>query len=44
VLRGIYLLTQAEDGRYYSVRRVGNSFRTRWERFLAPIPEAERGT
>lgn len=42
VLRGIYLLTQAEMDWYYQFG-VSELFPDKWERFLAPIPEAERG-
>jgi proline iminopeptidase len=42
VLRGIYLLTQAEMDWYYQFG-VSEIFPDKWERFLAPIPEAERG-
>jgi proline iminopeptidase len=42
VLRGIYLLTKAEMDWYYQFG-VSEMFPEKWERFLAPIPEAERG-
>ena len=42
VLRGIYLLTKAELDWYYQFG-VSEMFPEKWERFLAPIPEAERG-
>ena len=42
VLRGIYLLTQAEMDWYYQFG-VSEMFPDKWERFLAPIPETERG-
>lgn len=42
VLRGIYLLTRAEMDWYYQFG-VSEMFPDKWERFLAPIPEAERG-
>ncbi|MEQ9435164.1 prolyl aminopeptidase [Hyphomonas sp.] len=42
VLRGIYLLTRAEMDWYYQFG-VSEMFPEKWERFLAPIPEAERG-
>lgn len=42
VLRGIYLLTKAEMDWYYQFG-VSELFPDKWERFLAPIPEAERG-
>jgi len=42
VLRGIYLLTKAEMDWYYQFG-VSEMFPDKWERFLAPIPEAERG-
>ena len=42
VLRGIYLLTKAELDWYYQFC-VSEMFPEKWERFLAPIPEAERG-
>jgi proline iminopeptidase len=41
VLRGIYLLTKAEMDWYYQFG-VSEMFPDKWERFLAPIPEAER--
>jgi len=42
VLRGIYTLTKAELDWYYQFG-VSEMFPDKWERFLAPIPEAERG-
>ena len=42
VLRGIYTLTEAELDWYYQFG-VSEMFPDKWERFLAPIPEAERG-
>ncbi|PLP61321.1 prolyl aminopeptidase [Mesorhizobium loti] len=42
VVRGIYTLTRAELEWYYQVG-VSEMFPDKWERFLAPIPEEERG-
>lgn len=42
VLRGIYTVTAAELAWYYQFG-VSEMFPDKWERFLAPIPEAERG-
>ena len=42
ILRGIYTVTQAELDWYYKFG-VSEMFPDKWERFLAPIPEAERG-
>ncbi len=42
ILRGIYLLTQAELDWYYQFG-VSEMFPEKWEHFIAPIPEAERG-
>ena len=42
VLRGVYLLTKAELDWYYQFG-VSQMFPERWERFIAPIPEEERG-
>ncbi|MBX3570590.1 MAG: prolyl aminopeptidase, partial [Rhizobiaceae bacterium] len=42
VVRGIYTLTRAELDWYYQFG-VSEMFPDKWERFLAPIPEAERG-
>lgn len=42
VLRGVYTLTKAELDWYYQ-RGVSEMFPDKWERFLAPIPQAERG-
>ena len=42
VLRGIYLCTQPELDWFYQFG-VSEMFPDKWERFLAPIPEAERG-
>jgi len=41
VLRGIYTLTRAELDWYYQFG-VSEMFPDKWERFQAPIPEAER--
>jgi len=42
ILRGVYTVTQAELDWYYKFG-VSEMFPDKWERFLAPIPEAERG-
>jgi len=42
VLRGIYTLTKAELAWYYQFG-VSEMFPDKWERFIAPIPEAEHG-
>jgi len=42
VLRGIYTLTKSELDWYYQFG-VSEMFPDKWERFLKPIPEAERG-
>ncbi|WP_028601021.1 prolyl aminopeptidase [Ottowia thiooxydans] len=42
VLRGIYTVTRAELAWYYQFG-VSEMFPDKWERFQAPIPEAERG-
>jgi len=42
VVRGIYTLTKAELDWYYQFG-VSEMFPDKWERFQAPIPEAERG-
>ena len=42
VLRGIYTLTQAELNWYYQ-SGVSEMHPEKWERFIAPIPENERG-
>ncbi|WP_315919560.1 prolyl aminopeptidase [Mesorhizobium sp. SP-1A] len=42
VVRGIYTLTRAELEWYYQFG-VSEMFPDKWERFIAPIPEAERG-
>ena len=42
VVRGIYTLTRAELEWYYQFG-VSEMFPDKWERFLAPIPEPERG-
>jgi proline iminopeptidase len=42
VVRGIYTLTAAELRWYYQFG-VSEMFPDKWERFVAPIPEAERG-
>lgn len=41
VVRGIYTLTKAELSWYYQFG-VSEMFPDKWERFVAPIPEAER--
>jgi proline iminopeptidase len=41
IVRGIYTLTRAELDWYYQFG-VSEMFPDKWERFLAPIPEAER--
>lgn len=41
VLRGIYTVTRAEQRWYYQFG-VSEMFPEKWERFQAPIPEAER--
>jgi proline iminopeptidase len=41
-LRGIYTVTKAELDWYYQFG-ASELFPEKWERFLAPIPEAERG-
>jgi proline iminopeptidase len=41
VLRGVYTLTKRELAWYYQFG-VSEMFPDKWERFLAPIPEAER--
>ncbi|MCO6186564.1 prolyl aminopeptidase [Rhizobium sp. L1K21] len=41
VLRGVYTLTKAELAWYYQFG-VSEMFPDKWERFIAPIPEAER--
>jgi proline iminopeptidase len=41
VLRGVYTLTAAEMSWYYQYG-VSEMFPDKWERFIAPIPEAER--
>lgn len=41
VVRGIYTLTRAELDWYYQFG-VSEMFPDKWERFVAPIPEAER--
>ncbi len=41
VLRGIYTVTKAELDWYYQFG-VSEMFPDRWEKFLAPIPLAER--
>jgi proline iminopeptidase len=43
VVRGIYTLTKGELDWYYQFG-VSEMFPDKWERFVAPIPEAERGT
>ena len=42
VLRGVYMLTKPELDWYYQFG-VSEMFPEKWERFVAPIPEAERG-
>ena len=42
VLRGIYTVSRAELSWYYQFG-VSEMFPDKWERFQAPIPEAERG-
>lgn len=42
LLRGVYTLTRPELDWYYQFG-VSEMFPDKWERFLAPIPEAERG-
>ncbi|ABQ70748.1 prolyl aminopeptidase [Rhizorhabdus wittichii] len=42
VLRGVYTATRAEIQWYYQWG-VSQMFPDKWERFVAPIPEAERG-
>ena len=42
VVRGIYTLTRAELEWYYQFG-VSEMFPDKWERFVAPIPEGERG-
>ncbi len=42
ILRGIYTLTRPELEWYYQFG-VSEMFPDKWERFVAPIPEAERG-
>ena len=42
VLRGVYTLSRAELDWYYQFG-VSEIFPDKWERFLAPIPPAERG-
>ncbi|GAA2850476.1 prolyl aminopeptidase [Aminobacter aminovorans] len=42
VVRGIYTLTRAELDWYYQFG-VSEMFPDKWERFVKPIPEAERG-
>lgn len=42
VVRGIYTLTRAELEWYYQFG-VSQMFPDKWERFVAPIPEEERG-
>lgn len=42
VLRGIYLLTKREMDWYYQFG-VSEMFPEKWQRFLAPIPQGERG-
>lgn len=42
ILRGVYTVTQAELDWYYQFG-VSEMYPDRWEAFVAPIPEAERG-
>ncbi len=42
ILRGVYTLTRAELDWYYQFG-VSQMFPDKWERFLAPIPQEERG-
>jgi proline iminopeptidase len=42
ILRGVYTLTRAELAWYYQYG-VSEMFPDKWERFVAPIPPAERG-
>lgn len=42
IVRGVYTLTRAELEWYYQFG-VSQMFPEKWERFLAPIPKAERG-
>jgi proline iminopeptidase len=42
IVRGIYTLTKGELDWYYQFG-VSEMFPDKWERFVAPIPEAERG-
>lgn len=42
IVRGVYTLTKAELAWYYQ-HGVSEMFPDKWERFLAPIPQAERG-
>jgi proline iminopeptidase len=42
ILRGIYMCTPPELAWYYQFG-VSEMFPDKWERFIAPVPEAERG-
>lgn len=42
VLRGIFLLRRSEIDWYYN-GGAGNIFPERWDKFLEPVPEAQRG-
>lgn len=42
ILRGIFMATH-EEARWYYQFGASQMFPDKWERFLAPIPEAERG-
>ncbi|WP_310621564.1 prolyl aminopeptidase [Flexibacterium corallicola] len=42
IVRGVYTLTKAELDWYYQFG-VSQMFPDRWEKFVAPIPKAERG-
>ena len=43
VLRGIFLFRQSEIDWFYKDGGASQLFPDKWEEFLAPIPEAERG-
>lgn len=43
VLRGIFTIRQAEIDWYYQ-EGASRIYPDKWERFIAPVPEAERGT
>lgn len=42
IVRGIFMATQ-EEARWYYQFGASQMFPDKWERFMAPIPEAERG-